>query len=85
MDIRHPLKEFDELMLQWSQEAKLPIHILLTKADKLKRGAQNSALFKTRNQLPTGVTIQLFSSPSRLGLDEFTNLLSTWLEPGNNS
>jgi len=80
MDIRHPLKEFDELMIQWSQEADIPLHILLTKADKLKRGPQNSALFKTRDQLPAGVTIQLFSSANGLGLDEFKKLLSIWLE-----
>jgi len=80
MDIRHPLKEFDEMLIQWSQEAKIPLHILLTKADKLKRGGQNSALFKTRDQLPAGVTIQLFSSTNGLGLEEFKRLLSTWLE-----
>jgi GTP-binding protein len=80
MDIRHPLKEFDEMLIQWSQEANIPLHILLTKADKLKRGAQNSALFKTRDQLPEGVTIQLFSSSNGLGLEEFKRLLSTWLE-----
>ena len=80
MDIRHPLKEFDEMLIQWSQEANIPLHILLTKADKLKRGAQNSAFFKTRDQLPEGVTIQLFSSSNGLGLKEFKRLLSTWLE-----
>jgi GTP-binding protein len=80
MDIRHPYKEFDEVLIQWSQEANVPLHILLTKADKLKRGAQNSALFKTRDQLPEGVTIQLFSSSNGLGLEEFKRLLSTWLE-----
>lgn len=80
MDIRHPLKEFDEMLIQWSQEANVPLHILLTKADKLKRGVQNSALFKTRDQLPEGVTIQLFSSSNGLGLEEFKRLLSTWFE-----
>jgi GTP-binding protein len=80
MDIRHPHKEFDEMLIQWSQGANVPLHILLTKADKLKRGAQNSALFKTRDQLPEGVTIQLFSSSNGLGLEEFKLLLSTWLE-----
>jgi GTP-binding protein len=38
MDIRHPLKEFDNAMLDWARDAKMPIHILLTKSDKLKRG-----------------------------------------------
>lgn len=84
MDIRHPLKEFDEMMLQWSQEANVAIHILLTKADKLKRGGQNTALFKTRKQLPDGVTIQLFSSTDGLGLDEFKKVLSGWLDAKQN-
>ncbi|MGK0335481.1 MAG: GTP-binding protein, partial [Candidatus Azotimanducaceae bacterium] len=44
MDIRHPLREFDKLMLEWSESAELPVHILLTKADKLKRGPQQSTL-----------------------------------------
>ncbi len=80
MDIRHPLREFDEMMLQWSESADIPLHILLTKADKLKRGARNSTLFKTRDALPIGVTIQLFSSTNPIGLDRLTSLMSAWLE-----
>lgn len=37
MDIRHPLTEFDQHIIQWATSAKLPIYILLTKADKLAR------------------------------------------------
>lgn len=80
MDIRHPLREFDEMMLQWSESADMPLHILLTKADKLKRGARNNTLFKTREALPGNVTIQLFSSTDRIGLERLTSLMSTWLE-----
>ncbi len=79
MDIRHPLREFDEMLLNWGQEVKIPLHILLTKADKLKRGARNSALFQTRSKLADNVTIQLFSSKDKLGLDELTSTLSRWL------
>lgn len=80
MDIRHPLREFDEMMLQWSESANMPLHILLTKADKLKRGARNNTLFKTREALPRSVTIQLFSSTNRIGLEQLTSLMSAWLE-----
>ena len=80
MDIRHPLREFDEMMLQWSESANMPLHILLTKADKLKRGARNNTLFKTREALPGSVTIQLFSSTDRIGLERLTSLMSAWLE-----
>jgi GTP-binding protein len=79
MDIRHPLKDFDKMMLDWSQSASMPMHILLTKADKLKRGPRNSALFKTRDALPENVSIQLFSSTEPLGLDALSELLSGWL------
>ena len=48
-DIRHPLKYFDEQMLHWAKDGKLPVHVLLTKSDKLKRGAQKSALLATKN------------------------------------
>ncbi len=80
MDIRHPLREFDEMMLQWSESANMPLHILLTKADKLKRGARNNTLFKTQEALPRSVTIQLFSSTNRIGLEQLTSLMSAWLE-----
>lgn len=79
MDIRHPLKDFDEMMLDWCQSAAMPMHILLTKADKLKRGPRNSSLFKTRDALPENVSIQLFSSTEPLGLETLTALLSDWL------
>src|SRR5574344_3130863 len=39
MDIRHPLTEFDRMMLDWALASRLPIHVLLTKADKLTFGA----------------------------------------------
>jgi GTP-binding protein len=80
MDIRHPLRDFDEMMLQWSASAHMPLHILLTKADKLKRGARNNSLFKTREALPEDVTIQLFSSTEGIGLEQLTRLMSAWLE-----
>lgn len=79
MDIRHPLREFDEMLLKWGQEVNVPIHILLTKADKMKRGAQKNVFFKTRDQLPENVTIQLFSSKDKMGLDELNRTMSAWL------
>ena len=80
MDIRHPMKTFDRMMLDWSQSAGLPLHILLTKADKLKRGARNATLFRIAGTLPEQVSIQLFSATEDLGLDELVSQLSIWLE-----
>ena len=53
MDIRHPMKEFDQQMLAWCEAAGVSCHILLSKADKLKRGPAQSALLKVRSGLPT--------------------------------
>ncbi len=80
-DIRHPLKEFDEMMIAWSQQAELPIHILLTKSDKLKRGAAQNTLLAVRKLLEdrAGATVQLFSSVSNNGLEEARSILKSWL------
>lgn len=80
-DIRHPLKEFDQMMIDWSLQANLPIHILLTKSDKLKRGAAQNALLGVRKQLQesNGVSVQLFSSVDNSGLDEARARLEQWL------
>ena len=79
MDIRHPMKAFDELMLDWANQADLPAHILLTKADKLKRGPQQSTLLKLRKQLGDKATVQVFSATSGLGKPELIKQLSLWL------
>jgi len=73
MDIRHPLTDFDTQMLDWAQQAARPVHILLTKADKLGFGAAKNQLFKVRKELEAyeqQPTIQLFSAQTRMGLEE---------------
>lgn len=79
MDIRHPLKDFDLMMLSWCAGASLPAHILLTKADKLKRGPQQSTLLQTRKAVGEGVTVQTFSSLQGLGKVELSRQLSHWM------
>ena len=81
-DIRHPLKYFDEQMLHWAKDGKLPVHVLLTKSDKLKRGAQKSALLATKKQLEVldlPFSIQLFSALKKEGMDELALVLGDWL------
>lgn len=80
MDIRHPLKPFDQQMLAWCHASGLPCHALLTKADKLKRGPAQAALHQVRKALPPGATAQVFSSSSREGLDMLINRLNEWYE-----
>lgn len=83
MDCRHPLTAMDEHMLLWSAEHELPVHILLTKADKLGRGAALAALRKVEHQLSDlhpGAGVQLFSALRNTGLEEARAQLAAWLE-----
>ncbi|MDH5181313.1 MAG: ribosome biogenesis GTP-binding protein YihA/YsxC, partial [Gammaproteobacteria bacterium] len=88
IDIRRLFTEFDEQMLNWCCHANMPVHILLTKADKLKRGPAQSILLQVRRQvedLPQ-VSVQLFSSLKNQGVDEARQVLDRWLEvPTNNT
>ncbi len=84
MDIRHPLKEFDNAMIQWAKRAEMPLHILLTKADKLKRGPAQSALLQVRkavSSLGKLVSVQTYSSLNGEGTGELQKRLNSWLLP----
>ncbi len=86
MDVRHPMQAFDQQMLAWALEASMPVHILLTKADKLKRGPAASALLKLRSQLePYGelASAQLFSALKHSGHKELIEVLDAWLTDGS--
>lgn len=78
MDIRHPLKPFDEQMRAWAGHAGLPVHVLLTKADKLTRNHQNRALAAVRKALPED-SVQLFSATTGQGVDTARGVLAAWL------
>ena len=82
MDIRHPLTEGDEQMIGWAATASMPIHVLLTKADKLKRGPAKSTLLSVKARLAEFgdlASVQLFSSIKRDGLRELEVKLNGWL------
>ena len=82
MDVRHPLTEPDRQMLSWAEAASMPVHILLTKADKLKRGPAQSTLLSVREELSTQsdlISVQLFSSLKRQGVDTLGRQLNGWL------
>lgn len=71
-DIRHPLKEFDRMMLEFCFATGLPCHLLLTKADKLSRNQAMQALAAMRKSFPDGLhaTAQVFSSSAGTGVEE---------------
>jgi GTP-binding protein len=85
MDIRHPMKEFDEMMVQWCEATGVPLHVLLTKADKIKRGPAQSTLLKLKKQLRERlghkVTLQVFSALKGQGVDLLQNRITTWMLP----
>jgi GTP-binding protein len=82
MDIRHPLTEFDQMMLKWVNQCQLPTHILLTKADKLKFGPAKSTLLKVQKSLQAYdyISAQIFSSTANTGIDEARDVLHSWLD-----
>lgn len=79
MDIRHPLMAIDRQMLAWGQAAELPLLVLLTKADKLKRGAMDNALHQVRrelSELPPDSQLMAFSATQPLGVEQVQH----WIE-----
>jgi GTP-binding protein len=82
MDVRHPLKDYDRQVLNWCYRAELQTHVLLTKADKLKRGPAQATLLQTRKALQSlhpAATAQLFSAHNRIGDEELQQVLYDWL------
>jgi GTP-binding protein len=72
MDIRHPLTPFDRQMLEWSRRSHLAVLLLLTKSDKLKRGAANAVLAQVRGAVSQDrerVAVELFSAHTRHGIE----------------
>ena len=84
MDIRHPLKDYDRQMLGYAVERGLPAHALLTKADKLSRGAAANTVQAVRMEMARafgeGVGVQAFSAEARTGVEQAREVVSGWLE-----
>lgn len=81
MDIRHPLKDHDRLILDWSLAANLPALILLTKSDKLGVNARREAVGEVTHLLSEfggNFTVIAFSSLNKTGVDETREILNNW-------
>ncbi|MFQ2109737.1 ribosome biogenesis GTP-binding protein YihA/YsxC [Aeromonas sp. Marseille-Q5825] len=81
MDIRHPLKETDMNMLEWSSHRELPVMLLLTKADKLSPGPRNNQVIKVRQavaELGPQIQVEAFSSLNNIGVEKLAQTLSSW-------
>ncbi|KMW72670.1 GTP-binding protein [Photorhabdus luminescens subsp. luminescens] len=81
MDIRHPLKDLDQQMIQWAVAMQVPVMVLLTKADKLASGARKGQLNKVRDALLTlngDIQVEYFSTPKKIGIDKLQQKLDIW-------
>ena len=78
MDARHPLKDMDQQMIEWCVDCNIPLHILLTKADKLTPNAQKKALLTVQSAIAhvESVSVQLFSSLKKTGVDAARSVLN---------
>ena len=70
-------------MLEWGLHIGVPMHVLLTKSDKLKKNPAKNQFFKVQQQLKQlsdNITVQLFSSLKKEGLEQAWNTMDSWLE-----
>jgi GTP-binding protein len=84
MDARHPLTPLDRQMLDWFGPTGKPIHILLTKSDKLSRQDAMKTLNAVRSELQktwSNCSVQLFSSLKKQGVEEAEAIIGAWLNP----
>ncbi|MFY7698348.1 MAG: ribosome biogenesis GTP-binding protein YihA/YsxC [Legionella sp.] len=82
MDIRHPLKELDQTMINWALCRQLPVHVLLTKSDKLSKGQVKNTVLQVKKRYADSeelITIQAFSSLRKQGVDELILVINRWL------
>ena len=80
VDIRRKITDFDRQMVAFAEDVGLPVHILLTKADKLKRGQAATALLEVRKELGDRATVQKFSALKRDGEEEARAVLERFLD-----
>ena len=81
MDVRHPLTELDEQMLAWFAPTGKPVHVLLTKSDKLSRQQATMKLNRVKLRLAEHFpfcSVQLFSSLKKIGAEEAEAVIAGW-------
>ena len=81
MDIRHPLKDLDQQMIEWAVSAELPVLLLLTKADKLSQSARSKTVKMVREAIlpfQGDVQVEAYSALNRIGIDKLATKLDSW-------
>ena len=82
-DARRSLVTLDHQLLQWFAETRRPVHVLLTKADKLSAAQGARALELASQQLSkceAGISVQLFSSVTRCGVHAARDVIARWMQ-----
>jgi GTP-binding protein len=85
MDARHPLTPLDRQLLDWFAPTGRPVHVLLTKADKLSKQEASRRLRSVGERLAANYhrsSVQLFSAMTKQGVDEAEALLAKWFDAG---
>ena len=82
VDCRRGIGDYDQMLIDWCRETGLAYHVLLTKADKLSKSAAGAELVKVRRTHGDDplMTVQIFSSLKRTGLDTARARVSEWLD-----
>ena len=87
MDVRHPLRELDQQLINWLKPTGVPVHILLSKADKLGQQKANATLREVNAALArdyVNCSAQLFSSTRKIGIVDSAKQIQRWLSVGGN-
>lgn len=82
MDARHPLTQLDLQMLGWFAATGKPVHVLLSKSDKLTRQEGQRTLRSVQARLREfahNYSAQLFSSLKKQGTEEAEQVIGAWL------
>lgn len=81
MDIRHPLKDLDQQMIEWAVASELPVLLLLTKADKLSQSARSKQVKMVREAIlpfQGDIQVEAFSALNKIGIDRLSGKLNSW-------
>lgn len=81
MDIRHPLKDLDQQMIEWAVVSQLPVLLLLTKADKLSQSARSKQVKMVREAIlpfQGDIQVEAFSALNKMGIERLAHKLDGW-------
>ena len=84
IDSRRGVLPDDQGLIDWARAFDLPVHVLLSKADKFGNAERGKALAAAKRSLAGVASVQAFSAVSGLGLEEARRVLDQWLREKKN-